>query len=401
MRYELVQLDIADLPERLPIPEGAGGLGIVFRDQDRIVGFRLVDVGEMGSDGACAPAALVDRETRIAATAGRLRDEFAAGGRQAEPPTITVAICSKDRWEWVDRLLASLEADRDDDAVEVLVVENAPAGDRMREVCTARGVRYVAEPLVGLNFARSRALAEASGEVIAFLDDDVTVDRMWLKGLRRAWAENPDADCITGLVLPMALETEAQILFERAGGFQRGFRSLRFGAARFGDPLHPCGAGKFGAGANMSLRRKPVLGLGGFDEALDTGRPLPGGGDLDIFYRVLRGGAMLVYEPQVVVYHEHRRELEQLRRQYYTWGLGMMAFVTKSIGSDPSLRGRFLWLIAWWFRWQAKRLVRRMLGREPTPAGMILREIWGGLVGLAGEYRRSVWRSAAIRRRAA
>jgi hypothetical protein len=38
----------------------------------------------------------------------------------------------------------------------------------------------------------------------------------------------------------------------------------------------------------MILRRDLLLEIGGFDEALDTGKPLPGGGDLDIFYRVIR-----------------------------------------------------------------------------------------------------------------
>ena len=36
----------------------------------------------------------------------------------------------------------------------------------------------------------------------------------------------------------------------------------------------------------MAFRRGVLLELGGFDEALDTGRPLPGGGDLDMYYRI-------------------------------------------------------------------------------------------------------------------
>ncbi len=396
MGYGLRTLDLCDLPPRVTPDPGESGLGVILRDRGRIVGFKLIDEKAFAAGEGIEPARLIDREVREAVTIRRLRDEM--GAPAASAPSITVAICSKDRWDWVDRLLTSLGPLRMEGEFDVVVIDNASSDDRMREVCGKRDwVRYFHEPLVGLNFARNRAIREARGEVVAFLDDDVIVDSDWLKGLRRAWAENPDAGCVTGLVLPMALETEAQILFEAGGGFRRGFRPIRYGAERYGDQLYPCGAGRFGAGANMSLRRDLVRRLGGFDEALDTGRPLPGGGDLDIFYRVLRAGATLVYEPQAAVYHEHRRDMAVLRRQYYTWGVGFMAFVAKSMASDPAMRGRFRSTIRWWFRYQARRLKARARGREPIPAPMILGEIWGGVVGLCGEYGRSKRRIARIR----
>ena len=70
------------------------------------------------------------------------------------------------------------------------------------------------EPHAGLDFARNRAMREATGDWIAFLDDDTVVDSGWLCGLQAAWTECPDASAVTGLVLPYELETEAQLLFE-------------------------------------------------------------------------------------------------------------------------------------------------------------------------------------------
>ena len=260
-------------------------------------------------------------------------------------------------------------------------------------------VRYVCEPKPGLDFARNRALVEATGEILAYLDDDVVVDRCWLNGLVEAWSENPDAAAFTGLVLPYELATEAQIMFEKRGGFRRGFTKLRYyGQYWSGNPLYPCGAGIFGAGCNMAFRRAILLRLGGFDEALDTGASLPGGGDLDIFYRVIRANYPLVYEPKYLVFHQHRRDLARLRRQYWSWGVGFMAFVVKSYQQDPSQRQKFRRLILWWFQDESKQFARSLIRNHPLPSGMILAELWGGVIGLSGEYHRSSRRIAQIKK---
>jgi GT2 family glycosyltransferase len=280
-------------------------------------------------------------------------------------------------------------------------VDNAPATERSREVVMQlSGVRYVRESRPGLDFARNRAITEASGELLAFLDDDVTVDRDWLGGLREAWAENPDAAAFTGLVLPQELVTKAQILFEAGGGFRRGFEKIRYhGQSRSDNRLYPCGAGIFGAGCNMAFRRDVLLKLGGFDEALDTGPTLPGGGDLDMFYRVVRAGYPLVYEPRYLAFHQHRRERAALRRQYWTWGLGFFAFLVKSYMTDPPLRPRLRSMTAWWFKHELAELARSLSGRHALPPDMILAELVGGVVGLFGEYQRSKRRTAIIRNR--
>lgn len=148
----------------------------------------------------------------------------------------------------------------------------------------------------------------------------------------------------------------------------------------------------------MAFRRDILLKLGGFDDALDTGAPLPGGGDLDIFYRVVRAGYPFVYEPRYLVFHQHRREYEKLRRQYWTWGLGFMAFVVKSYQTDPGKRSQLIRLIGWWIGYQLDELQKSIRGCHALPPGMILAEMWGGIVGLFGEYPRSLKRIEQIRR---
>jgi GT2 family glycosyltransferase len=316
-----------------------------------------------------------------------------------------VAICTKDRVDGLRQCLKSLASQSEPsnhhaDEFRIMVVDNAPSDERTKQlVGQLPNVRYVCETSPGLNFARNRAIHEAESDWIAFLDDDVTVDCGWRSGLQEAWRENPDAVAVTGQVLPLELETKAQILFERRGGFRHGFDKVRYTASIPVDEpyLYPCRTGIFGVGCNMAFRRKELLELGGFDEALDTGKPLPGGGDHDIFYRVIRAGYPLVYEPSCVVYHRHRQTMGQLRRQYWTWGQSVMALARKSHRDDPPLRGRWRKLMAAWFICELRELAQAIVGRHILPARFLAWELLGGVVGWCGEYRRSQRRSRRIR----
>jgi len=405
MPYTITDIEVTQPLPTLSLSESDTGIAIILRRKGKPIGFLMQ---ELLAKSVLTPeelAQLIAKELGSKLLQESLREELLPPDNQLPPPSLTVAICTKDRPENLARCLESLvklqtpNKPEGSPCFEILVVDNAPSDEQTKElVASLSTVRYVREPKPGLDFARNRGLEEATGDLLAFLDDDVVVDRQWLDGLMEAWAENPDAAAFTGLVLPYELATEAQILFEERGGFRRGFEKIRYGQILPGNPLHPCGAGIFGAGCNMAFRREILLKLGGFDDALDTGAPLPGGGDLDIFYRVIRAGYPLVYEPQYMVFHQHRREYEKLRRQYWTWGLGFMAFVVKSYQNDPPQRSQLRRLIWWWLKDQLDQFKKSLRGRHALPPAMILAEFWGGIVGLLGEYPRSLRRIEQIRR---
>jgi GT2 family glycosyltransferase len=284
----------------------------------------------------------------------------------------------------------------------VLVIDNAPRDQETRKaVSQFSGVDYILEPKPGLDFARNRALRESDAELLAYLDDDVIVDGCWLEGLHEAWASHRDAGAFTGPILPLELETTAQVVFERMGGFGKNFDRVRYSSVLPDSPTYPVGAGLFGAGANMAFRRSALENVGGFDEALDTGAPLPGGGDLDIFYRIVRAGYPFVREPKLVVYHQHRREYAKLRHQMWTWGLGTMAYVNKSWRHDRAERPKIRRWVFWWLCYQLSKIFVPFLRRNRArwPIDMVAAEILGALVGLCGEYDRSLARIADVRRR--
>ncbi|MBA3368502.1 MAG: glycosyltransferase, partial [Geodermatophilaceae bacterium] len=230
-------------------------------------------------------------------------------------PRVSVIICTRDRPEQLRRALTAVQA-LSPEPDEVLVVDNASTSSATREVVQCYpGVRYAHEPRPGLSVARNRGLRETSGEVIAFTDDDAEVRPNWLAGLLAGF-DAPEVMAVTGLVLPAALDTEGQLLFENhLGGFGQGYRSQLFDSAfyrgmrRYGVPVW-----RIGAGASMAVRRQAFDLVGGFDERLGAGAA-GCSEDSEFWYRLLAQGWRCRYEPAAVAVHHHRADRHEVRRQ--------------------------------------------------------------------------------------
>jgi GT2 family glycosyltransferase len=218
---------------------------------------------------------------------------------------------------------------------EVIVVDNRPAGSRVRTAVTERfgddrRVRVVDEARPGLATARNAGLRDAQGEIIAVIDDDVVVDPDWLGRAVRRFQDEPSVACVTGLILPAELETREQVLIERFAAFGKGFsrRTFSLDRAPEGDPLFPYASGSFGSGANTVLRARAADALGGYEETLGTGTPARGGEDLDLFIRLLLAGEEIAYEPSALVWHRHPSGAAAARRQAVSYGIGLSAMLT-------------------------------------------------------------------------
>jgi GT2 family glycosyltransferase len=259
-------------------------------------------------------------------------------------------------------------------------VDNAPADERSREVVAAYSqFRYVLEPRPGLDWARNRGIAEAQGEIIAYTDDDVRVDPLWVQNIVKAFTLSPSVMCVTGLVAPAERETAAQHLFENYGGFGRGFkRRIHSREEPKNSWYFPLNAGWFGTGCNMAYRRVFFDQHGPFDEAMDVGTLTHGGGDLEMFYRVLRANYTLVYEPEALVWHYHRREYAKLRQQLYDFGRGYYAFLTRCFMSDPPMRRT---IVRWGLHWYRRWFLHRMRYRPKIGRKLVVLEAIGALQG--------------------
>lgn len=332
------------------------------------------------------------------------RDTAAPSARTV---SVTAAICTHGRPETLRDALRSVAA-QDPAPAEILVVDNAPPDDATERLVRDEFPRvvYRREPVAGLDVARNRALAEAAGDVIAFLDDDVVLEAGAIGGIASVFAESASIGACTGRVSARQLDTEGRRLFEANGGFERGEERIRLprDAAR---PLHGFPAPRIawalsvGAGSCLAVRRALAQRIGGFDEALDQGAVLPGGGDHDMLWRVLESGHEVVYEPAVRAQHLHRDSVDGAVAQIVGHQRALIALLTKTLRqSRPADRGPILAFLAWRLLKPGARLLKRAAGRDPLPARAILR-MWGACWQGLTAYRKGVETAATRRREAA
>ncbi len=185
--------------------------------------------------------------------------------------------------------------------VEVVVVANACTDDTGRVVAAKAGalgypVLAIEEVQANANVARNRGVRAARGGIVALVDDDVQVERGWLRGLMEVYEHYP-ADLVGGRV---ELAWEA---VERPAWFAPRHEKLLARMSR-GDAVLELHRRGDVVGANMSFRREAFDALGGFRPGLDrSGTRLLGGGDIEFTQRALQRGFRVFYAPGAVVWH--------------------------------------------------------------------------------------------------
>ena len=353
---------------------------------------------EVPVDGKLISAAEITHE---------VRRQLGRVARPTPPPPVTtlprISIVIPTNLARPDQLGRSVQSlvELDYPDYEVIVVDNRRDDGRAVHF---PGARIVREPIPGISAARNRGIEAAIGEVIAFTDDDVVADRSWLRALGTRFASEPDVAAVTGLVVPLELETPAQILFEQSGsGLDKGFTPLTF--ARCGrftvsrrelwTGLERVGSlyatGEFGLGSNMAFRTAFLRARGGFDEALGTGTPARGGEDLAMLVELLMAGHKLAYEPGAIIHHSHRATMEELEHQIHGYGLGFTAMLTAVALRDPwHVVGLASVVPAWLRSLRDPSSAKQVHRRADYPSSVSHAEFRGMLAG-PGAYLRSRW----------
>jgi GT2 family glycosyltransferase len=315
----------------------------------------------------------------------------------AGAPMVSVVVATRERPELLRRCLDALR-DLEYPDYEVIVVDNAPVTSSTADMVATRyadTVRYACEPRQGLAVAHNRGVEMARGTIVAFVDDDVLVDRHWLTALAEGFAAGNDVGCVTGLILPAELETPAQLLLEQHGGFDKGLQLTVYdrGPHRPDDVLFPFTAGRFGSGANMAFDIRVLRSIGGFDTSIGIGTYARGGDDLAAFFRVVLDH-QLVYQPAALVWHRHHRDMAALRTQAYGYGVGLGAYLASVLVREPRMLAALLHRFPAGLNYAFSRASERNRSRyEGLPAELARAERRGLLAGPAA-YAVSRYQSA-------
>ena len=116
------------------------------------------------------------------------------------------------------------------------------------------------------------------------------------------------------------------------------------------------------------------------DEALGPGMPSGVGEDIYLFYKILRAGGTIVYEPSAYVWHKHRPDMAALHAQIYGYSKGFVAYQLTTLLRDGDLRalGSLLYKLP---KDIARGLWQGARGRSPLPISLKFTEIRGNLAG--------------------
>ena len=300
------------------------------------------------------------------------------------PPDVpvSVVVATLDRPDDLRKCLRSLVTQVSSRRVEIIVVDNNPASGLTPPVVTEfPGVILADERRKGLAYARNKGFVTSTGDIIVATDDDVTVAPEWLERLVAPFVR-PDVMIVTGNVLPRELETPAQRFFEAYGGLGRGSRRRVVNRDWFDGFRTAVPTWTLGATANAAFRAEifshPRIGL--MDEALGPGMPSGVGEDTYLFYRTLKAGYTLVYEPLAYVWHRHRRDMASLRRQLFNYSKGHVAYHLTTLIHDRDPRA-LVQLAICLPGAHIARAIKRLCGRGDYPVSLILLEVAGNLAG--------------------
>ncbi|MCC5636470.1 glycosyltransferase [Nostoc sp. CHAB 5844] len=296
--------------------------------------------------------------------------------------SISIIIPTKNRTQYLSECLKSLQ-NLSQCPHEIIVVDNAPSSNDTQELVAQRpNIRYILEPEAGASKARNTGINYATGDIVAFIDDDMTAHPDWLMQLQKC-LNDAEVMAVTGLVLPGELTTEAQQIFEEHWSFNRGFYPINFDKEFFGQHQdYGVPVWLMGGSGNMAVRRRVFDWLDGFDERLGAGNKAAGcSEDSEFCYRLLAEGFLCRYEPKAVAYHYHRQDMTNLKQQVYSYMRGHVAALLiqyEKYHHWGNLRRLLVSLPKWYLRLFIGGLIRGFRGRYQT----LFAEVFGCVAGV-------------------
>ncbi len=230
---------------------------------------------------------------------------------------LSIAVCTYNRAGYLASCLESLSETEGDERVEILVIDNNSI-DCTSDIVLSYQVkhphtRYIFEPQQGLSIARNRALREAEGKYVAFIDDDAKAKAGWASAIIRCFEAHPDAGAVGG---PHDAFCRVPV---------PEWFPMDYGTWTLGNRPMPLGSKQWLIGLNVAFRKDLAVRLGGFNTAIGmNGDTLSYGEETNLQHRMKGLGIPIWYDPEIAVTHAiqpYKLSLRWLLQSSYASGL--------------------------------------------------------------------------------
>jgi O-antigen biosynthesis protein len=209
-------------------------------------------------------------------------------------PKVSVVVCSYNGAQTIGETLAALE-NLAYPNYEIIVIDDGST-DQTSAIAGRHNVRLIRTENNGLSVARNHGLNAATGEIIAYIDDDAYPDPHWLSFLVASFLRSEHAGIGGPNIAPPGDGAIAECVANAPGG-----------------PVHVLLSDEIAEhipGCNMAYRREKLLAIGGFDPRFRVA-----GDDVDICWRLQDRGWTLGFAPTAVVWHHRRNSIKAYFKQ--------------------------------------------------------------------------------------
>ena len=215
-------------------------------------------------------------------------------------PRVSVVVCSHNGAATIRDTLEGLR-NLDYPDYEVIVINDGSTDSTLGIVPEYPFVRLVNTANRGLSNARNTGIETASGELVAFIDDDAYPDELWLKYLVLSLVEG---DCV-GVGGPNLPPPNDDWKIKAMGHAPGGPNPVLI-SDRTAEHIPGC---------NMMFWKDALVSIGGFDPRFRTA-----GDDVDLCWRLLDKGGVVGYSPSAVVWHHRRSSVRRYWKQQVGYG---------------------------------------------------------------------------------
>jgi GT2 family glycosyltransferase len=244
---------------------------------------------------------LVDRQrvAKLALTTVHTAYREVPIGSNAESPKMSVVVCSYNGSRTIADCLDGLQ-NLDYPTFEVIVVDDGST-DATPQIASEYGARVIRTANQGLGAARNEGMRAATGEIVAYIDDDARPDPHWLTYLANMYLQT-DFVAIGGPnVAPQEDGRIAEAVAHAPGG-----------------PVHVLVTDTVAdhlPGCNLTIRRAALEAIGGFDTRYSAA-----GDDVDVCWRLQENGGKLGFHPGAMVWHHRRNSAKAYWKQQRDYG---------------------------------------------------------------------------------